>query len=140
MSNDVSYYVDNVWQDGEILEVSEKDEGSGSGGGESGGGGSTVVHASKSDEWTWTLDKTFNEIKSLIETQGVVAILHENNDDYQTELENNSAIEFIESVRYDTSVKSYGVDSFYYKPGNNTRVSRSYYVDTKDSYPRYISD
>lgn len=36
-ANDVSYYIDNVWQDGEVLEVSAKDEGSGSGGG---GGGS----------------------------------------------------------------------------------------------------
>lgn len=36
-ANDVSYYIDNVWQDGEVLEVSAKDEESGSGGG---GGGS----------------------------------------------------------------------------------------------------
>lgn len=42
MSDDVSYYVDNIWQDGDTLIVAEKDEGS-SGGGESGGGSSEIV-------------------------------------------------------------------------------------------------
>lgn len=42
MNDDTSYYVDNIWQDGDTLIVAEKDEGS-SGGGESGGGSSEIV-------------------------------------------------------------------------------------------------
>lgn len=38
MGDDASYYVDNIWQDGDALIIAEKDKGSGSGGGEGGGG------------------------------------------------------------------------------------------------------
>lgn len=69
-ADDVSYYVDNVWQDGEILEVSAKDEESGSGG----GGDVMVVHIVSPDPYTTKIDKETSDVLNAIGNKPIIFV------------------------------------------------------------------